>query len=78
MSNLTSALEIGRSALRAQQIGLNVTGNNIANVNTPSGMSRKQTCTFGVRFIRIGTYVIGRRMRCAYSFEICRSRNRRS
>ena len=40
MADLASALEIGRSALRTQQIGLNVTGNNIANVNTP-GYSRK-------------------------------------
>lgn len=40
MSNLNSALEIGRSALRAHQIGLNVAGDNIANVNTP-GYARK-------------------------------------
>ncbi len=40
MSSLGTALEIGRSALRAQQIGLNVAGNNIANVNTP-GYARK-------------------------------------
>ena len=40
MATLTSALEIGKSALNAQQIGLNVTGNNIANVNTP-GYARK-------------------------------------
>ena len=35
MSPLNTAIEIGRSALRTQQIGLSVTGNNIANVNTP-------------------------------------------
>ena len=40
MSTLTSVLQIGRSALRTHQIGLNVTGNNIANVNTP-GYARK-------------------------------------
>ena len=40
MPTLNSALQIGKSALRAQQIGLNVTGNNIANVNTP-GYTRK-------------------------------------
>lgn len=33
---IRSALDIGRKALRAQLAGLNVTGNNIANVNTPS------------------------------------------
>ena len=30
-----SPFEIGRSALRASQLGLTVTGQNIANVNTP-------------------------------------------
>ncbi len=34
-------LEIGRRALQAQQAGLNVTGHNIANANTP-GFSRRQ------------------------------------
>ena len=41
MSSLTNVLNIGDSALRAQQMGLNVTGNNIANVNTP-GYSRQR------------------------------------
>jgi flagellar hook-associated protein 1 FlgK len=40
MSGLSGAIEIGRSALRAQQIGISVTGDNIANVNTP-GFSRR-------------------------------------
>lgn len=41
MSGLVGAIEIGRSALRAQQIGISVAGDNIANVNTP-GFSRRQ------------------------------------
>lgn len=41
MSSLGASIELGREALRAQQIGLNVAGNNIANVNTP-GYARKQ------------------------------------
>ena len=41
MSTLSGAIEIGRTALRAQQIVINVTGDNIANVNTP-GFSRRQ------------------------------------
>ena len=36
-----SAFEIGRRALRAQQLGIAVTGQNIANVNTP-GYARQQ------------------------------------
>ena len=42
MSTLASVLEIGKSSLRSQQIGLSVAGNNIANVNTP-GYARKNT-----------------------------------
>lgn len=38
---LLSALDIGRSGLLAQQLGLTVTGNNIANVNTP-GYTRQR------------------------------------
>jgi flagellar hook-associated protein 1 FlgK len=38
---LRSAFDIGRKTLRSQLAGLNVTGNNIANVNTP-GYSRQQ------------------------------------
>ena len=41
MSGLLGAIEIGRSALLAQQIGISVAGDNIANVNTP-GFSRRQ------------------------------------
>lgn len=38
--SLTTALQIGRSALTASQLGLQVTGNNMANVSTP-GYSRQ-------------------------------------
>lgn len=41
MGTLFSALSIGTSGLRAAQIQLDVTGNNIANVNTP-GFSRQR------------------------------------
>ena len=41
MSTLSNIVNLGTSALRAQQIGLTVTGNNIANVNTP-GYSRQR------------------------------------
>ena len=57
MSNLTSALEIGRSALRAQQIGLNVAGNNIANVNTPSYSRKGVKLTTTVPVLGVGTGV---------------------
>ena len=41
MSTLGTSIEIGRNALKAHQIGIAVTGDNIANVNTP-GFSRKK------------------------------------
>ena len=41
MSTLSSILNIGRSALQAQQKAISVTGNNIANVNTP-GYTRQR------------------------------------
>jgi flagellar hook-associated protein 1 FlgK len=41
MGNLFGSLEIGRRSLEAQQFGLQVTGNNIANINTP-GYHREQ------------------------------------
>jgi len=40
-STASQGLEIGRRALHAQQTGLNTTGHNIANANTP-GFSRRQ------------------------------------
>jgi flagellar hook-associated protein 1 FlgK len=41
MTTIPGLLSIGRKALMAQQKGINVTGNNIANVNTP-GYSRQR------------------------------------
>ncbi len=41
MGTLFGSLEVGRSSLLAQQFALQVTGNNIANVNTP-GYSRQR------------------------------------
>jgi flagellar hook-associated protein 1 FlgK len=41
MSTLSSILNIGRGALQAQQKAISVTGNNIANVNTP-GYTRQR------------------------------------
>lgn len=53
MPSLGSALQVGRSALRAQQIGLNTVGNNIANVNTP-GYARKNAILAGDRIVNGG------------------------
>ena len=53
MPTLGSALQIGKSALRAQQIGLNVVGNNIANVNTP-GYSRQKAVLQSDQAVRRG------------------------
>ncbi len=57
MPNLTSALEIGRSALRSHQIGLNVTGNNIANVNTPSYARKSPNLKTAITVAKLGTGV---------------------
>jgi flagellar hook-associated protein 1 FlgK len=45
MATLFSSLEIGRKSLYAQQIALQVTGNNIANVNTPNYTRQKVVLT---------------------------------
>ncbi len=41
MTGILGALNAGKTALEANQVGLEVTGNNVANVNTP-GYSRQQ------------------------------------
>ena len=41
MSSLFASLNVARQALQAQQVGLDVTQNNIANVNTP-GYARQR------------------------------------
>src|SRR6185295_10301245 len=51
--SLFSTLQIAGNALQAQQIGLQVVGQNIANVNTP-GYSRES-----VNFVPAGTQKIG-------------------
>lgn len=56
---LTSSLQIGRSALTASQVAIQVTGNNYANATTP-GYSR-QTISFApTRDVRAGDYFLGR------------------
>jgi len=46
--SLTAAMQIGRSALTASQLGLQVAGNNMANVATP-GYSRQSARLVGIR-----------------------------
>lgn len=56
---LTGALNIGRSALAASQIGLQTAGNNIANAATP-GYARQLTVFQPSRGQRFGGFTIGR------------------
>lgn len=53
-----SAFEIGRRALNANQTGINVTGQNISNVNTPGYSRRRVQLTEG-NPLNIGGYTIG-------------------
>lgn len=62
---MSGILNIGKSALAAAQVGLNTTGHNIANANTP-GYSRQvivqaasQSQNFGFGFIGQGTEITG-------------------
>ncbi|MBM4108576.1 MAG: flagellar hook-associated protein FlgK [Phycisphaerae bacterium] len=57
--SLTGALHIGRSALIASQIGVQVTGNNIANVSTP-GYSRGVARLTGIAGQGDGRLSVGR------------------
>lgn len=57
--SLTGALHIGRSALVASQIGVQVTGNNIANVATP-GYSRQVAHLAGLAGQSDGRLYVGR------------------
>jgi len=57
--SLTSALQIGRSALNASQIGIQITGNNLANAATP-GYSRQIAVLSPSRGQNLGPYVVGR------------------
>lgn len=58
MSINFSAFEIGRRALNANQTGINITGQNISNVNTPGYSRRRVQLTEG-NPINIGGYTIG-------------------
>lgn len=57
MSSLGNILNIGMSALRAQQVGLNVTGNNIANVNTPGYSRQRASLSTALTVNNLGTGV---------------------
>lgn len=56
--SLLGALQVGKSSLAAQQAGIQVTGNNIANAGTP-GYTRQvvRLTTAGAEEIKPGTYV---------------------
>lgn len=56
---LTSSLQIGRSALTASQVALQVTGNNFANASTP-GYSRQLIALAPTQDARYGGYILGR------------------
>ncbi len=58
MSLNFSAFEIGRRALHANQLGINVTGQNISNVNTP-GYSRQRVLLGESAPMNFGNYSIG-------------------
>jgi flagellar hook-associated protein 1 FlgK len=58
MSSLFASLGIARQALQAQQIGLDVTQNNIANVNTP-GYARQRASFVPGDSVFQGLYQIG-------------------
>src|SRR5215510_8304754 len=56
---LSSALQIGRSALSASQVAIAITGNNFANAATP-GYSRQIVGLVPTRDARFGNAFIGR------------------
>lgn len=56
---LTSALQIGRSALSASQVAIQVTGNNFANATTP-GYSRQVVSMSAIQDARYGSHFLGR------------------
>jgi flagellar hook-associated protein 1 len=58
MSINFSAFEIGRRALNANQVGINITGQNIANINTP-GYSRRRVLLAESTTANIGGFHIG-------------------
>jgi flagellar hook-associated protein 1 FlgK len=56
---LNSSLQIGRSALTASQLALQVTGNNLANIATP-GYSRQLATLAPIREAGMGNILVGR------------------
>jgi len=58
MSNLGAVFNIAKSALGAQRYGLDVTAQNIANVNTP-GYSRQTPVLEAVQPVSLGNLIIG-------------------
>ena len=58
MSLNFSAFEIGRRALAANQLGISITGQNIANVNTP-GYSRQRVLLAEAAPLSINGYAVG-------------------
>ena len=57
--SLTSSLSIGRSALNASQVAIQVTGNNFANASTP-GYSRQVVSLIPSGEQSYGSYFLGR------------------
>jgi flagellar hook-associated protein 1 FlgK len=57
VSSLNKIVNIGISSLRAHQVGLNVTGNNIANVNTPGYSRQRANLTPGLTVNGLGSGV---------------------
>jgi flagellar hook-associated protein 1 FlgK len=58
MSNIWGALDVGKRALLAQQRAIEVTGHNIANVNTP-GYSRQRVLLETSDPVSMGTQLVG-------------------
>ncbi|MEX0586963.1 MAG: flagellar basal body protein, partial [Pirellulales bacterium] len=56
--SLFSSIQLANNALRAQQIGLQVTGQNIANANTP-GYIREEVVLTPARTQRVGSLNLG-------------------
>ncbi|WP_298036581.1 flagellar hook-associated protein FlgK [uncultured Desulfuromonas sp.] len=62
MSGLFNALQIGKSSLGASQKGIEVTGGNLANVNTP-GYSRQTAQVSSYPTLNMGGFLVGQGVR---------------
>jgi hypothetical protein len=69
--SLFGSIQLGANTLRAMQIGLQVTGNNIANANTPGFIHRKRSSPPPVQ--KIGNLVGLRRMTASSTRSIVRA-----